>query len=112
VKYLVVVAISGGERSDICVETLNCETKKGRYMWLRDPKTRCFFGDCLVNAMYNSAENKRNQKEIHVNVNPKNVNSPRGRRLRFQLINSKFPAPLKIYLFPCGWQNKPHIADN
>jgi hypothetical protein len=80
------------------VEKERCENQKRTNTCGQGIGKHVFQGEIVwSNAMYNSVENKRNQKEIH--VNPDDVYSPRGRRLRFQLINSKFPAPLKFYLF-------------
>lgn len=63
---------------------------KGTTHWTQQKPGDVFALFGLV--MYNSEKAK---KRYTFNVNPENVHLPRGQRLRFQLINSKFPAPSK-----------------
>lgn len=52
-------------------------------------------GMCLLSGhvMYDSVEVKN---RYTINASPENVYLSRGQRLRFQLINSRFPVPIDI----------------
>lgn len=86
-KYsFVVVAVEGGDLKQIKL----VKPEKGQYMWLRDPKARFLFALWSCDVKFGGSK-----KEIQ-RTNPENVYLARGQRLRFQLINSKFPAPLSV----------------
>lgn len=95
------------KKRDLCWNIKLWNQKRPIYVAKGPENTLFFWGIVWSMRCIIQRRTREIRKRYTLMWTPKNVYSPRGRRLRFQLINSKFPAPLKMYLFPCSWQNKP-----
>lgn len=100
VKFLVVVAISRGKRYEICGGNITLWNQKRPIYVAKGPEKHDFLEIVWSMRCIIQWQTRGIRKRYTFNVNPENVYLPRGRRLRFQLINSKFPAPLSVHLFP------------